>query len=116
MTPEDAIQEAAKASPGIVGSLVSLRWIEGTWLRKLHMFLAGCAMATYAAPNLAAWSGMNPGLASFCLGVFGMSVIAKMFDTWSTFAFSALLEEWIRKVLGLAPKLPKLPDPPKSEG
>jgi hypothetical protein len=47
---------------------------------------------------------MDEGFAGFLVGLFGMSVVKKIFDLWTSFDLSSILSDWIRKVLGLPPK------------
>ena len=100
MTPFDN-PEVVKTAPGVVGSLVSMLFIKEPIVRRLAMFLAGAALARFGTPWLARLSGLDEGFAGFMLGLFGMAVIAKMFQAWETFELSLILRDWMRKVLGL---------------
>lgn len=106
--PDYLPPEVVKVAPGIAGSLVSLLWLRDiTWPRKLAMFVAGAMFARFAGQALTDWTHLDAGVGGFLLGLFGMSVVAKLFDTWEKFDLGTILNEWIRKVLGLPAPAPK---------
>lgn len=90
-----------KHAAGPVGAATALLWIKDTWPRKLVMMLGGAALSLYAAPDVAAWSGLQQGLAGFLLGLFGMAGVAKVFSTWEALDLGALLKKFIAKRLGV---------------
>lgn len=95
---------AAKLTPGAVGALVSLRWVDGAWTMKVFMAVAGVALSYYASSDVARYFGTAPGLTGFLLGLFGMAAVAKLFASWDRFDATTLLRDFARKVLGLPPK------------
>jgi len=103
MNLNDLPPEAAKAFPGVVGSLAALLWIKDTWPRKAAMFVAGAAMSRYGAEWVAKLVGMNEGFAGFLLGMFGMAIAAKLFETWQGLELGLILRDWLRKMAGLPP-------------
>lgn len=103
---QDAIQiEAAKALPGVIGSIGALLWIKATWPRRIAMVALGSAASYYGASHVGQWFGMGEGLAGFLVGLFGMSVVDSLFKTWQDLGLSSLAREWLRKVLGLPPRM-----------
>lgn len=112
----DMPPELAKLTPGAVGSFVSMLWIKETWPRKSVMFLAGAAMSHYGSPTVSKWSGLDPGFTGFLVGLFGMAIVAKIFDIWRGFELGSIFTEWVRKMLGLPPKYPPWAAPTKPGG
>lgn len=96
--------ELAKAVPGVAGSLVSMLFIKDTWPRRVAMFCAGSALSIFGSAWVTKFSGLDAGFSGFILGLFGMAIVAKFFQTWETFELSVILRDWVRKLLGLPPK------------
>lgn len=112
MNFNDVPPEVTKVAPGAIGAFFSLLWIKEAWPRKVVMFLAGAALSRFGNANVSAWSGLDVGFTGFLLGLFGMSIVAKMFEVWQKFDLGAILSEWLRKILGLAPSPPSSTTPP----
>lgn len=100
----DLHPEITKAVPGIAGSLVSMLFIKDVWPRRVAMFAAGAALSIFGTPWASRVTGLDIGFAGFVLGLFGMAIVAKLFQFWEKFELGAILVEWARKVLGLPPK------------
>ena len=86
---------------GPAGSLVALMWMEGTWPRKIAMFIAGWVFSFYGAEYLSEWLGFNQGFSGFLLGLFGMAVVDKLFTSWKEFQVGEILSQWLKKKLGV---------------
>jgi len=71
-----------KIISGVVGALVSLRFVQGTWLEKSFMALGGSCLSYFATSPVAAWLDINntEGLIGFIIGLFGMSIVAKGYE------------------------------------
>lgn len=65
---------------GIIGSLVSLGHVKGTWSEKLVMFVTGAASSYYASPLIADKLGLPEGACGFMAGLFGMSIVSKAYE------------------------------------
>ena len=65
---------------GVVGSLVSLRFIAGTWPERFTMALGGSALSLYSSTYVAERTGLPEGLSGFLLGLFGMAIAAKVWE------------------------------------
>lgn len=104
MNMPDFLPEIGKLAASFIGSLCSLRWLPGRWWQKLQMLIAGTALSRYSTEPLAKWAGMNEGQAGFFLGLFGMAVVIKIFDTIEKTQVADIFMEWARKTLGLPPK------------
>jgi hypothetical protein len=100
----DIPPEFLKAVPGAAGSFVSMLFLRDSWPRRIALFLAGAVLAYYGTPWAVAFVGLDPGFAGFLLGLFGMAVIARMFESWEELEFTSIVRDWVRKVLGLPAK------------
>lgn len=107
MNIPDFPPEASKLGASFSGSLVALRWLPGGFLLKLQMLLAGTALSWYATEPVAHWAGMNVGTTGFFLGVFGMALVAKIFELIAATQIADIFVEWARKFLGLPAKTTK---------
>lgn len=65
------------------------------------MFIAGWACSIFGAPHAASWLGFSEGFAGFLLGLFGMAIVDKIFETWKALELGKILSAWIRKLLNL---------------
>jgi hypothetical protein len=89
-------EEALRATPGLLGSLVALRWIGGTPWQVAAALVGGGAGAYYGTPHVVEWLNVNPGLGGFLLGLFGMAIASRVFD-----AIAGLrLDELVRAITG----------------
>jgi hypothetical protein len=73
----------AKAGPGVVGSLVAVGLMRDVspW-RRVSSFLAGAACSYFAGDTVTAvWPAIKPGFAGFVMGLFGMALILKIYET-----------------------------------
>lgn len=93
--------DLGKHLAGPAGSMVALFWLRGSIPRKVGMFAAGWALSYYASTHVADWLGFNEGFAGFLLGLFGMSVVDKIFEGWQSFKVGDIFQDWIRKRLGV---------------
>lgn len=97
----DIPPDLGKHLAGPAGSMVALFWLNGSIIRKCGMFVAGWAMSFYGAASVAGWLGFNEGFTGFLLGVFGMSIVDKIFEAWNTLKLGEILQDWVRKRLGV---------------
>lgn len=89
--------------PGALGSLVSMLFVRDTWLRRAGMFAAGCALAYFGTPWVAKASDLDRGFTGFLLGLFGMAVVGKIFETLRDLEPATFIRDWLRKRAGLPP-------------
>ena len=97
----DLPPDVGKYLAGPAGSLIALMWIEGTWFRKIAMFAAGWVLSFYGSIHLANWLGFNEGFSGFLLGLFGMSIVDKMFTAWKELEMGSIISDWLKKKLGV---------------
>jgi hypothetical protein len=90
--------------PGILGSAGALMWMQGTRPRKAAVLVLGIAASNYGTPDFVVTTGLSEGLAGFVVGMFSMTTADWVFRAWDQFAIGPLLNEWVRKRLGLPPK------------
>ena len=71
-----------KLLAGICGSVVSLRFVQGTITERIFMGIGGAALSYYASTPAAAWVGVKDaeGLVGFLIGLFGMAIMAKVYE------------------------------------
>ena len=97
--------EIWKALPGIFGAaLAMLFYRDESWSRRLGMFLGGSVFARYGGPAASNWTGFDQSFSGLLVGLFGMALIASVFETWRSLHFGPLLMEKLRIWLGLPPK------------
>lgn len=72
----------AKLAAGVAGSVVSLRFVQGSVLERLFMGIGGAALSYYATTPVSMWVGVKDaeGLVGFLIGLFGMAVMAKIYE------------------------------------
>ena len=78
-TPDFSI---AKLAAGLAGSVVSLRFVQGTIPERIFMGIGGAALSYYASTPAAQWVGIKDaeGLVGFLIGLFGMAIMAKVYE------------------------------------
>lgn len=86
---------------GVAGAFVSLRFVQGTMPERLTMAGGGAALSYYATPPAAAWLGMASaeGLVGFLVGLFGMAVVAKIYDAIQGLPAAAMAKQAWESVL-----------------
>ena len=97
--------ELWKALPGIFGSAVAMLFYrDESWPRRIGMFFGGAIFARYGGPAASSITGLDQSFSGLLVGLFGMALIASVFETWRSFAFGPIITEWVRAKLGLPPK------------
>lgn len=93
-----------KSLPGFIGSLVSLLFVqEASLIRRLAMVAGGAAFSHFGTPWASKFSDLDAGFAGFLLGLFGMVIVGRLFETFVAVEIALTLRDWIRKMLGLSP-------------
>jgi hypothetical protein len=82
---------------GVIGSLVSLGHVKGTWSEKLAMFVTGAASSYYASPLIADKLGMPEGACGFMAGLFGMSIVSKAYEYIQAADLSSFLPAFFKR-------------------
>lgn len=92
---------AAKLS-GVAGALLSLNFIKGTWPERIVMGLGGSIISLYAGAYVASKTGLPDGLAGFLVGMFGMAITAKV---WETIQATPIMGIWAAIVNGVRSRI-----------
>lgn len=74
---------ATKAVAGFFGALVSLKFLkDASGWERFFMVLGGTCLSFFVAPHLAKGIGWTDaeGLVGFLLGLFGMALVAKIYE------------------------------------
>ena len=89
---------------GVVGACASLAFLKGPWSERVIMAVGGAVVSYYAAPWMAAKTSLPEGLSGFLLGLFGMAVCARVWDTIQLLPISdvwaSILDVFKRRVGG----------------
>lgn len=99
LLPDHVTPELAKAAPGILASLIALRWINGTPLQRVGAFLGGASGSYYLTDWLATLAGMEShgGAMSWLIGLFSMALAHKVFGTIDSLDLSRRVNEWLTR-------------------
>lgn len=99
MNIEDFDVFAAKFA-GVLGAVVSIRYLQGSWKARISMAISGSLGAYYAAPYLSAVLEMPEGLMGFLVGMFGMAVVSRAWDAVQMAPIQALWQAVLDRVRG----------------
>ena len=71
-----------KLIAGFFGSLVSLKFVPGTCPERALMWAGGVALSYFATSPVTDWLAIpkTEGLIGFFIGLFGMSVVSKVYE------------------------------------
>jgi uncharacterized protein YqgC (DUF456 family) len=105
MNDNSMLGEMVRVVPGLLGSLLSLRWIStGTIFDKLLAAISGALVARFGGPYFAQRTGFDESLAGFLLGLLGLLVIGKFIEGWTALDLTSILRDALRKLFGLPSK------------
>ena len=78
-TPDFSI---AKLIAGLAGSVVSMKFVQGTYPERVLMCLGGAALSFYGTTPIYQWVDLQntEGLIGFLVGLFGMAIVAKAYE------------------------------------
>lgn len=94
----DDIEQWALRLAGIAGAVVSVRFVSGSYVHRALMVAGGAFFSFYATDWVADKLAMPAGLVGFLLGLFGMSVLSRVWE-WmqQTNAIRDFLDAWLRR-------------------
>lgn len=93
--------EITRGTPGVIGALSAMLWLKETIIRKISSVIAGSAASYYGTPfGLRLFESVDSNLVAFLIGLFGMAVAAKIFETVEQFPTKTIVERVLTK-LGL---------------
>lgn len=88
----------AKILAGVLGSVVSLRFVKGSLFERASMCIGGAALSYYGTTPVAVWAGTNAeGLIGFLIGLFGMAIMAKGYEVIQAMQAGDIVEAIKRK-------------------
>jgi hypothetical protein len=95
----------AKLAAGLVGSVVSLKFIQGTYIERGLMCLGGSALSFYGTTPANVWVGIPnaEGLIGFMIGLFGMAIVAKCYEVVQVLdarQIAGVIWEWLKRKWG----------------
>lgn len=93
---------AAKLA-GVAGAVVSMRFLQGTFMERVFMALSGAVVSYYATPWLSPKIGLPEGFTGFLVGMFGMAVASRCWEWVQTTPVAALwqiLLDWLTRRSG----------------
>lgn len=97
MQMPDIPAEAAKVAPGAIGSIVALRWLNGTPLQKLAAIVGGSSGSYYGAEWLSSVMGTPSGMTMWLIGLFSMAIAHKIFEGISTLNVGQRVDKWLAR-------------------
>lgn len=88
--------EFQKAIPAAAGSLTALLFFRGEgWRRAIATVIAAMFLAKILGPSVAELMRSSQAVAGYVVGLFGMAIVAKVFDMIVSFdATSAMQDLW----------------------
>jgi hypothetical protein len=97
--PTDNIKDIGltQFAAGVLGALVSMRFISGTGIEKLTMALGGASLSFFGATPAASWANVpeSVGLIGFLIGLFGMGVVSRVYEViWLIDLATMCREAW----------------------
>lgn len=98
--------ELKHSAPGIAGSVVALFFMRRPLFTMIGMFIGGCALAFFGSGAIASWLDVQryEGLVGFVMGLFGMALVGKVYDTIEAIKVDDLWRavlDWVRKTMGV---------------
>ncbi len=99
LLPDSISPEVAKAAPGVIASLIALRWVSGTPVQRVGSFFGGASGSYYLTDWLAAVVGMegHGGALSWLIGMFSMAVAHKVFGMIDSLDLTKRVNEWLTR-------------------
>ena len=99
MNIQDFDAFAAKLA-GVVGAMVSMRFLQGSRTAKASMAATGAVLAYYGSPWLAQFLGIPEGLSGFLCGFLGMAIMSRMWQAVHEAPIGALWQAVLDRVRG----------------
>lgn len=94
----DDIEQWGARLAGVAGALVSMKFLNGTIAERTLMAIGGAFFAFYATDFVSTKLTIPEGLCGFLLGLFGMSILSRMWE-WmqTTNIIRDFLDAWLRR-------------------
>lgn len=95
--PDSLPAEVAKVAPGFIGSLVALRWINGSPIQKIGAVIGGSSGSYYGSEYLAGLLGIHFGFFAWLFGLFGMAIAHKLIEGINKFDLSEKFNNFLKR-------------------
>ena len=91
----------AKIGASVVGALVSLNFVRGTLPERLSMAAGGASLSYYSSDYIAhsLHMGESIGLVGFLIGLFGMAIVAKVYEGITTLEVKRIINDLLGRFL-----------------
>jgi hypothetical protein len=105
MTEATADFSVAKLLAGLAGSVVSLKFVQGTYAERALMCMGGAALSFYGTDPTTQWVGIPniDGLIGFMIGLFGMALVAKLYEAFQLLDAKEIAQgalDWLKRKWG----------------
>ena len=92
----------AKALAGLAGAVVSLRFVKGSVFEKILMVIGGAALSFFGSPWVTTYMHMESAesLVGFLMGLFGMAIVAKVYDAIQAADVSRIANSILDRISG----------------
>jgi hypothetical protein len=90
----------SKLIVGLAGSVVSMKFVQGTWVERLLMCVGGAALSYYGTSPICTWWGVTSaeGLVGFLLGLFGMALVTRVYEAIQYFDVKRVMDSWSKRL------------------
>jgi hypothetical protein len=85
---------------GVLGAMVSIRYLQGSWKARISTATSGAFVAYYATPYLSTVLGAPEGLMGFLVGMFGMAIVSRTWEALQMAPIPALWQAVLDRVRG----------------
>lgn len=85
--------------PSVIGSAGALLWLDGSYKRRIGLFVLGAFLGVYAGRYISQVYGFPDEMSAFVIGLFGMSIADKLFKTIEQTNLSEIILTFFRRFL-----------------
>ena len=98
MTLEETM--IGKALIGFSGAVVSWKWLTGSVVEKILMIVGSSFLAYFGTTPASIWVGTPgaEGLIGFLLGLFGMAIMAKIYESIESLDMALLINNFLKRI------------------
>jgi hypothetical protein len=90
------VQSIVTKLAGVLGALVSLRFLSGPLASRLIMAVGGALFSFFGTDYVSSKLSIPEGLAGFLLGLFGMSILSRIWEWLQTTSLSGFLSAFFK--------------------
>lgn len=85
--------------PSAIGSAGALLWLDGSYKRRICLFILGAFLGVYVGSYISSAYGFPSEMSAFVIGLFGMSIADKLFKTLEQTNLSDIILAFFRRFL-----------------